>query len=178
MAKAKVWNGSAWIMSDLGSPIVWNGSSWLYPTMKIWDGVGWVTEVGFALDSVANVQSYDTFFASIASVEVQSGGGFIGNGNVDGFSSSWIKSTSTNGAGYEVRATVVGGALSGGTTGSWLALTSSQTWFVTASSFEPSVGATIDLDLRQTGGSIISTKRVFLSATLDEMGGEPGFPQF
>lgn len=58
----------------------------------------------------------------VARITVTTGGG----GTVD--VGDWITPISAAGANYEVRATVNSGSLSSGTTGSWLALSSTRTW--------------------------------------------------
>lgn len=47
-------------------------------------------------------------------------------GSVD--AGDWISPKAAAGGNYEVRATVVSGSVSSGTTGSWLALSSDRTW--------------------------------------------------
>lgn len=72
-------------------------------------------------------------------------------------------SSSTAGSGYEVKATLTSGALTTGTTGSWLALSSNRSWSVTDSSsgIASSADATFTLQIRATG-----TTTVLDSATI------------
>lgn len=55
---------------------------------------------------------------------------------------------------YEVRATLNSGTLSSGTTGSWLALTSTRTWTVTRSVIGVST-ANLTIEIRRIGGTTI-----------------------
>lgn len=66
--------------------------------------------------------------ASSASLDILNTGLIIGSGNVNYLSDVWVTPTS-KASNYEVRATVQSGSsLSSGTTGSWLALSSSRNW--------------------------------------------------
>ena len=50
------------------------------------------------------------------------------NGAASGYFEDWLTPTSSAPSNYEIRMTLNSGALTSGTTGSWLALTSSRTW--------------------------------------------------
>jgi hypothetical protein len=66
---------------------------------------------------------------------------------------------------YEVRATLTSGALSSGTTGSWLALSTTRTWEVSRASLGMS-NANLTIEIRLTGGSgtILASTLVGLTA--------------
>ncbi len=55
---------------------------------------------------------------------------------------------------YEVRATLNSGAVSSGTTGSWLALTSTRTWTVTRSVIGTS-NANLTIEVRRASDSVV-----------------------
>lgn len=68
------------------------------------------------------------------------------------------------GAFYEARATMVSGALSGGTTGSWLGLGSDREWTVQRNSAGTSV-AQFTLEIRHAGsGVVLDTATIDLEA--------------
>lgn len=67
--------------------------------------------------------------AGSASVTLSSNGNWTGTGTTSGsFSSTWISPTGAAGANYDVKAVVVSGTITVGTTGSFLSLGSNQTW--------------------------------------------------
>jgi hypothetical protein len=76
----------------------------------------------------------------------------------------WISPKSGAPGSYEVRADLAPGsmALSSGTVGSWLALTSSRTWTVERS-FVGVSESTIDVQIR-LGGTVLTTARITLYA--------------
>lgn len=74
------------------------------------------------------------------------------NGNTT-FFSNWISPTSVA-SNYEVYATLSSGSLSTGTTGSWLALSSSRTWGVNRSAYGQS-DAVIVLQIRKIGTTTV-----------------------
>lgn len=77
----------------------------------------------------------------------------------------WVTPTTDAGL-YEVRATVNSGAVSSGTTGSWLALTSSRAWTVTRSVIGLSqVSLTIEVR-RASDSVVVASTTVLLSAEL------------
>lgn len=68
---------------------------------------------------------------------------------------------------YEVRATLVSGSLSSGTTGTWLPLSSTQTWTRTQSTVgSSSVVLTIEIRLVGGPGTILASASVNLSTTI------------
>ena len=58
---------------------------------------------------------------------------------------NWVNPTSLAGAGYECKVTIALGTLSSGTSGSWLALSSTRTWEVSASSTTKSCTFTVEI---------------------------------
>ena len=76
----------------------------------------------------------------------------------------WITPKSRAPGNYEVRATLSSGALSAGSTGTWLPLTTTRTWSVTV------VGsATLTIEIRDGSGTVKATGSVVLQG-----GGEIG----
>lgn len=76
----------------------------------------------------------------------------------------WVTPTS-NANLYEARATLNSGAVSSGTTGSWLALTSTRTWTVTRSVIgTASANLTIEIRLAGGPGTILASATVSMTA--------------
>lgn len=94
----------------------------------------------------------------VARITVTTGGG----GTVD--VGDWITPRSAAGAAYEARATVNSGSLSSGTTGSWLALSSTRTWTLN----QTSVGTTtceLTVEIRRAStGEVLDSTIVTLEA--------------
>lgn len=101
---------------------------------------------------------------SVASYELTSAGdinrGTTQGGTVD--IGDWIAPKAAAGAGYECRATVTSGALSSGTTGSWLNLGTTRTWSVVETGSSSST-ATITVEIGRAG---LNTAVVSASITL------------
>lgn len=76
----------------------------------------------------------------------------------------WITPKGANKTPYTVRATVTAGALSSGTTGSDLALTSSQTWAVNQVGLGNN-SATFTVDIKR-GSTIVDTASITLNANV------------
>jgi len=76
----------------------------------------------------------------------------------------WITPTSAASGAYEVKATLNSGALTTGTTGSWLALSSTREWTV-----ETSIGvvdANLTIEIRR-GSTVLDSATVTLSAQVE-----------
>ena len=84
----------------------------------------------------------------VARITVTTGGG----GTVD--VGDWITPISAAGANYEVRATVNSGSLTSGTTGSWLALSSTRTWTLTQTTVASSACELL-IEIRNTSTTIV-----------------------
>jgi hypothetical protein len=70
-------------------------------------------------------------------------------------------------ANYEVMATVTGGSVSGGTTGSWLNLGSNRSW-TRAQTSAGSSFATLTVQIRRTGtATVLASATIDLSAQVD-----------
>lgn len=97
----------------------------------------------------------------VARITVSTGGG----GTVD--VGDWITPAAAAGANYEVQATVNSGSLTSGTTGSWLALSSTRTWALDQTSVgSSSCELLIEIRLASTGG-VLDSAVVTLDATKD-----------
>jgi hypothetical protein len=122
--------------------------------------------VTFPLPSPTNVLGIDTA-PSYASY------GLLSNGNVETDSNStgsavigqWIV-PATTAADYEVRATLTGGSLTSGTTGSYISLGSTRTWRVEANSPGSNQGANLTIEIRLTAGPgpVVATALVSIQA--------------
>ena len=96
-----------------------------------------------------------------------------GSSNEGDTAGTWLVG-STNGAAYEAKVTVTSGSLSSGTTGSWVALSSDQTWRVSRSSLGTSTCTfTVQIGLAGTSTALDSAT-VTLSATVDPAEGGGG----
>jgi hypothetical protein len=88
----------------------------------------------------------------VARITVSTGGG----GTVD--VGDWITPAAAAGANYEVRATVNSGSLTSGSTGTWLALSSTRTWSLDQTSLGTSAcELLIEIRLTSTGAVLDST---------------------
>jgi hypothetical protein len=67
---------------------------------------------------------------------------------------------------YEARATLTAGALTNGTTGSWLNLGTTRQWDVERSSLGTN-SATLTMEIRPVGGSVVTSATITLTATVD-----------
>lgn len=78
---------------------------------------------------------------------------------------NWVTPTSAAGASYEAQVTVTSGVLTSGTTGSWLALNSTQTWNLTRPN-PAGVGSdacTFTIEIRQaSSGTVLATATIDL----------------
>lgn len=84
-----------------------------------------------------------------ASYELTSAGEVLVNGSGIAVE-TWIEPTSAASGSYEVKATVTAGALSSGTTGSWLALSSNRSWSVGPVTLG-NANATLTIEIRKDG---------------------------
>lgn len=84
------------------------------------------------------------------------GGSFVDVGD-------WISPKGAAGAAYECRASIVSGTLSSGTTGSWLALSSTRTWTRTAASALNTCVFTLEIRLAASG-VVLGTATITLTA--------------
>lgn len=121
----------------------------------------------FASVADMTVSTFRSGAASTASYQLESDGD-IGRSNgtgsaiVDG--GDWTVKPAS-GALYEVRATLVSGTLSSGTTGSWLALSSDRAWTRQSGGPPGSQTCVFDIEIRPAGGGAnIDTARITLTA--------------
>lgn len=83
-------------------------------------------------------------------------------GTLDSY--NWITPT-TGSTSYYVRATLIGGSFSSGTTGTWLALTSNRTWTVTQSGAgTKTANATFEIASDSGGTNIVASAGIILTA--------------
>jgi hypothetical protein len=82
-----------------------------------------------------------------------------------GYEYDWLLSGAA--ADYEIRATIVSGSVTSGTTGAWLALSSTRTWTRTRTTLGTST-VTMTLEIRRVSdGLVLDTATVALEATVD-----------
>lgn len=103
--------------------------------------------------------SYQLTSAGVANaITTSSGTGAIEN---------WVTPTGAAGANYEARVTVNSGTLTSGTTGTWTALSSTQTWNVTRSTVGTKA-CNITVEIRLTSsGTVLDSATIDLSANVD-----------
>lgn len=102
-----------------------------------------------------------------AALELQNDGDIIEATNNFGSSDvgDWITPKAAAGSNYEVRVTVNSGALSTGTSGSWLSLGTTRSWSVTQSGAGSS-SAEILVEIRRASGATLASKTITLSASV------------
>lgn len=103
-----------------------------------------------------------------ASYSLNSSGAGAGIGSSSaadaGTNANWTWLLSGLNSSYQVRATLISGTLSSGTTGSWLTLNTTRTWSVTTGTFK---SATLTIEVRRiSDGVICDTATVTLTASV------------
>lgn len=83
-------------------------------------------------------------------------------GSVD--AGDWIAPKSAAPSDYEVRATLVSGTLSTGTTGSWLALSSNRTWTLQQVAIGTATQVSLTIEIRKGTGAALASASVTLDA--------------
>ena len=127
-----------------------------------------------ALNGVSTRVSISDLFVGdvrISPVNASAGYSLTSTGDVVRVTSSgstivaqWVVPTSAASAAYEVRASIVSGSVSAGTTGSWLSLGSTQTWTRTQTTIGSStVVLTVEIRAASTG-AVLSTATITLTA--------------
>lgn len=110
------------------------------------------------LDAVARFSLTNAGLAT----KTESGSGTTTLGN-------WVTPTGSAGAAYEARATVTSGALTSGTTGSWLALSTTREWecYATYTGGVVVETATITVEIRRASDSVVlaTATGIVLTAT-------------
>ncbi|WP_167755567.1 hypothetical protein [Vitreimonas flagellata] len=92
----------------------------------------------------------------IAKRDFSTGGSYVDIGD-------WIAPKAAAGAAYECRVTLNSGTLSSGTTGVWLALSSTRTWTVSASSTLKTCNFTVEIR-DAASGAVLATATIILTA--------------
>lgn len=125
-------------------------------------GVGGAWKLAFA---AVNLQGLDPYDAQIspndasATYTLTNTGLEQATGLADG---TWL--TAGSASSYEVRATLVSGSLTSGTTGSWLSLASSHSWNVTRTlNLGGTTEAVLTIEIR-LGAAVVATATVTISA--------------
>jgi hypothetical protein len=85
-----------------------------------------------------------------------------GGGSVD--AGDWIVPKASAPSDYEVRATLVSGTLSTGTTGSWLALSSNRSWTLQRVTVGAATQVTLTIEIRKGSGAVLASATVTLDA--------------
>lgn len=97
------------------------------------------------------------------SYSLESDGDIMTNTSVPADSGDWITPKGRAPGAYEARATLNSGTLNGGTTGSWLALTSTRSW-----TCANTASANLTIEIRDGGGTVVASGTVII-----EGGGTP-----
>lgn len=129
-------------------------------TIEINVGGTWKQVYPNATVSLAQLPSgiVDVQFGVPASalLEIQSDGDIYeqtnGGGGVD--DGDWVTPTSAAGAAYDVRATLNSGALTAGTTGTWMSLSASRGWSVTQNS-AGTAAANLTIEIRDAVSLVV-----------------------
>ncbi len=79
-------------------------------------------------------------------------------------STDWIIPNGSAPDDYEVRATVNSGAVSSGTTGTWLPLTSDRSWIVSCAGSGSSAAANLTIEIRKGAGAALASAVYVLTA--------------
>lgn len=109
--------------------------------------------------------------ATTANYQLESDGD-IGRSNPTGTAMNdggdWITPKAAAGAAYECRATLISGTLTSGTTGSWLALSTTRTWGVNSGSPPGKKVCTFTLEIRRASdGVVLDTATITVDATAE-----------
>lgn len=123
-----------------------------------------------AVVNISDVTVYDTQVSptdASASYTLENDGDIIestGAGNAD--TGDWVTPKAAAGAAYECRATITSGALTSGTTGSWLSMATTRTWTVTRTNNAAGVDTCVfTLEIRLTAtGTVLDTATITLTA--------------
>ena len=107
--------------------------------------------------TISNVTTTNTRAgtAATAKYELQSDGDIYrssANANPDVYVGDWIEPRASAGGGYECKVTINTGSLTTGTSGSWLALSSTRTWTIVQGSMG-SGNVNFTVEIRQVGSS-------------------------
>lgn len=122
--------------------------------------------IGRASEPVVSLaEGYSVFAASLASFSLTSGGFVSSTNNPD---ETWI-APRTGMANYQVRASLLFGELSSGTTDTWLALGTTRTWQIQAPVGGEAAGlseAQLLIEIRRTSdGAVLASTQVYLSVS-------------
>lgn len=90
--------------------------------------------------------------SATASYALESDGDILGTLSAD--IGDWITPTSAAGGNYECRTTVLSGTLTSGTTGAWMALSTTRTWTLTQSGIGTNT-ASVLIEIRRTSDSVV-----------------------
>ena len=102
---------------------------------------------------------------ALASYSLESDGDIVTHAGDTG---DWITPKAAAGAAYEARVTIISGTLTSGTSGSWLALSTTRTW-TRARTIDVAGTDTCEftLEIRQAaGGLVLDTATITLNATV------------
>lgn len=127
----------------------------------------------------ANNFSVTTFGASpqSASFFLENDGDVVSNTTSFGPSDigDWVNpKTTAAAANFEVRATLDSGSVDGSSTNTWIGLSTTRSW--TVSTFGPDLtnSATLTIEIRPIGGSVVASNTVYLEAETSSDGGGLG----
>lgn len=153
------------------TPFIRDGGVWKAAALSVKDAGVWKAAAANDTISISDVPFHQVFGFD---PQTKSAGYKIANdGNVylragagDDFLEAWVTPAS-NAALYEVRATLVSGALSSGNLTVWQLLNADALWTVT----QPGVGsatATFDVEIRKSGTTtVLDTARVTIEALVE-----------
>ena len=174
----RTWNGSAFNIAK--SAKVWNGSSWVnIKSAKVWNGSSWVNflssvNIEDASDS-GNDTGFDNAYAEAGYILYNGGG--AETYNISGgmtfpsdLTGQWLTGGSVSDFSVRATASFSTGVISG-TFNTWLSLSTTRTWTVSATAVgnddyqTGNLDMTIDIAYTADTSTIIDTAFIQLSAT-------------
>lgn len=158
----KIWDGSVW--RDPTFVRRWSGSAWVdVGQVSKWDGANWVQVWPSLVAAISDRFPFSLALfpgSALASYALLSSG----SAQVDGspVSGEWLVSGSASS--FEVRATVQSGALTSGTTGSWLNLGTTREWVVERTTLGTNTCALLVEIRNASSGSVLDSATITLTA--------------
>lgn len=136
---------------------------------EVWLGTSSGNKLVYSSESVSisNLTVYSfSFSISTARYTLESDGDIItattSLGAVD--AGDWITPKSAAPSDYQVRATLVSGTLTSGTTGTWLELTTNATWTRNAATANTYNECVLTIEIRKGTGSVLTSATITLQA--------------
>jgi len=112
------------------------------------------------------LSSAGAYYRLLANGQAQAATDF--NGVAPYFLENWVTPTS-GAANYEALVTILTGSLTGGTTGSWVALSSNRTWYKAISGFNNYQEVSFTVQIRRVGtATVLDTATIYLEVEISD----------